>query len=518
MCLKIIVTLGLSVLGALGKQVSCLSPIVDTSAVDAGECLLASGSMLSRALSKSSSSLGVTASVHRAWRIEHQKLQKVANDTLDIFIRAQNSSKDACSARLMESKRTLDGLLKDLKAIEEQVDSHEELLQTETENLNITHKAIEAAESSYEDDKQKCADERKQAQDDLAMYNAELEELKQIAEPSVRYEHSVKVTLPEKGKNFNAAENVTALLQQGAFSLSSCQAFKTYSLHSKVLQFERAKNLTCDEQREELQKVFTETYIEILGLIKDAEDRGEDETCFESAEAERTSALVPLTSQREQASARIEYSTQALAMLQPILNLLKARVDKLEKHITETLTPECADATKVSETLKAVRDLIISLEKCPGRNDFRLQIPEEEETGKATAPAETTSALQEGAAKPHTAVASSVLQKLATNKSQALQHNNASSRVVGVKPDAHVSQQQLKTAKPHRHRHHKHGHEHAHTEVQGKGEVHQIDDDHEHEVSETAKKDGEDSAKSGDKQDKKKDDGSISITVESTSV
>merc|ERR1719161_1446822 len=322
--------------------------------------------------------------MHRAWRIEHQKLQKAANESagaLDVFIQAQNKSNDACSSRLMESKRALDGLLKDLKAIEEQVESHEELLQPETENLNITHNAIDAAESIYETETHQCNEEREGAKNDLAMYNAELEELKQIAEPGVRYTHSFKVALPDKGENFNAAQrlNNTALLEQGVFGLSRCLAFKSFSQHSKILRIERAKNLTCDEQREQLQQVFTETYIAVVNLIKDAKERGEDESCFDSAEAKRTSALVPLTSQRDQAAARIEYSTQALAMLEPVLNLLKVRVDKLQKHIDETLTPECKEAAKVSETLEAIRELIISLEKCPGRNDFTLKIPVEED-------------------------------------------------------------------------------------------------------------------------------------------
>jgi hypothetical protein len=533
MCVKIVVALILetSMLGVLGKSVSCSVPAVDMPAVDSGECLLASGTRLSRALSKSSSSLGVRAGVHRAWATEHQRLQKVANQStgaLDVFIRAQNSSNDACSSRLMESKRVLDGLLKDLKAIEEQVTSHEQLLQTESENLNITHNAIDAAEDTYTTEKEKCDDQKNEASEDLKMYNAELEELKQIAEPSVRYEMSVTVTLPEKGgEKFNAAENVTAenttaLLDQGVFSLASCKAFKSFTLRSKILQLERAKNLTCDEQREQLQEVFTETYLKVVDLIKDAKDREEDKTCFESAEAQHTSALVPLTSQREQASARIEYSTQALAMLEPVLNLLKNRVEKLEKHIEETLTPECKEASKVSESLQAVRDLIISLEKCPGRNDFKLQIPGEEESGNTTAPA--ASALQKEAAKPkHTTVQSSVLQKLVDNKTKAAKQNATSPQAVVVKPDAHeLIAEQPKNIKPHRHHHHKHGHEHARSEVQTQGEVHQINDDHESEASETPQKDGKASSthttKSADPEDKQKKDGSISITVESTSV
>merc|ERR1719265_367695 len=67
-------------------------------------------------------------------------------------------------------------------------------------------------------------------------------------------------------------------------------------------------------------------------------------------------------------------------MLEPVLQMLERRVESLEKHINLTLTPECQEAAKVASTIKVVRDLIISLEKCPGRNDFRLQIPPDNST------------------------------------------------------------------------------------------------------------------------------------------
>jgi len=531
MCLKIVASLVLFIpaIQVLGKSASCSLSEPDISSSDAGECLLASGSRMSRALSRSSSSLGVSAGMHRAWLIEHKKLRKAANEStgaLDMFIKAQNSSSDACSSRLMESKRVLDGLLKDLKAIEEQVESHEELLQTETENLNITHNAIDAAETIYDGEIEECEKLKDDAHKDLEMYNAELQELEQIADPKVRYEHSVKVTLPEKGEKFNAADdlNNSALLEQGVFSMSSCNAFKAFSLQSKILSFTNVKNLTCDEQREELQKAFTEAYITVQNLIKDATERGEDKSCFEAAEAKRTSALVPLTSQREQASARIEYSTQALAMLQPVLNLLKGRVEKLQEHINETLTPECKEAAKVSETLNAVRELIISLEKCPGRNDFRLKIPDTnppsatpEESTAAASPATAASALQRVAVNSETQATSAkdpekLVPHLVTAKSNAtakvLQPDIPTTQTVVMKPDVKPAVSALKTAKVHHHHnHHKHAHEHARSEVQEHGEVRQIDDRHDSEVNDTKHKETE-----------KQDDGSISITVESTSV
>merc|ERR1719377_229466 len=107
---------------------------------------------------------------------------------------------------------------------------------------------------------------------------------------------------------------------------------------------------------------------------------------MKAAEAKRASELVPLTGQRESAASTIEHSTQALAMLEPILQMLTNRVAKLEKHIKQTLTPECQEAAKVASTIKIVRDLIISLEKCPGRNDFRLTIPPESGTSSTAAP------------------------------------------------------------------------------------------------------------------------------------
>lgn len=580
MCLKIAVSLVLLIHSVAGKSASCSSSEPDTPMADSGECLLASGSRVSRALSKSSSRLGVTVSagVHRAWLTQHERLRKAAKEStsiLDKFIADQGKSKDACSARLMESKRILDGLLKDVSAISEQVKSHEELLSTETTNLGITKQAIEAAETIYNEQIEECDKLKDAALGDVDMYSDELKELDQIANPALRYEQTIIVSLPEKDENFSIADerNHTALLEQGVFSMSSCKAFKEFSLHSKVSSVASAANLTCDEQREQLQKVFEETYIAVTNLLNDAKKRAEDKLCYEEAETQKATAMVPLTSQREQAASRIEYSNSALVMLEPVLNLLKDRVQKLQEHINDTLTPECADATKVSETLQVVRELIISLEECPGRNDFKLKIPEipgaEGTPGQTTVnhwsivharPSEDTapkaSELQKVAVESSAketkrmastnlpsetvAVKSSTTEKtsqLATSEARATQPAAAKAthsdkppaQTIAVRADAKTGVSTLKTATTHRHRHHKHGHDHGHSEVQDHGEIHQIDGEHNAEVKDTTQKEHDEVHHSSDERDsdvndtkqketEKKKDGSISITVESTSV
>jgi len=480
----------------------------------------------------------------------------------------------------MESKRILDGLLKDVSSIDEQVKSHEELLSTETTNLGITKQAIEAAETIYNEQIEECDKLKDAALGDVDMYSDELKELDQIANPALRYEQTIIVSLPEKDENFSIADerNHTALLEQGVFSMSSCKAFKEFSLHSKVSSVASAANLTCDEQREQLQKVFEETYIAVTNLLNDAKKRAEDKLCYEEAETQKATAMVPLTSQREQAASRIEYSNSALVMLEPVLNLLKDRVQKLQEHINDTLTPECADATKVSETLQVVRELIISLEECPGRNDFKLKIPEipgAEGTTAATtvshssivharppsivssedtAPkaSELQNAAVESSAKETkrmastnlpsetVAVKSSTTEKtsqLATSEARATQPAAAKAthsdkppaQTIAVRADAKTAVSTLKTATTHRHRHHKHGHDHGHSEVQDHGEIHQIDGEHNAEVKDTTQKEHDEVHHSSDERDsdgndtkqketEKKKDGSISITVESTSV
>jgi len=133
--------------------------------------------------------------------------------------------------------------------------------------------------------------------------------------------------------------------------------------------------LSCGQQRQELQKVYTKAYNNVRELLKDAAERTKDKTCNETAEAYKTAEMVPLVAQRDQAAGRIEYSTQALAALQPVLNLVKDQAEKISVRIKEVLTPECQEASAVSRHLEKVRELIVSLEECPGRQQFNLKIP-----------------------------------------------------------------------------------------------------------------------------------------------
>jgi hypothetical protein len=347
-----------------------------------------------------------------AWRHKHYKLTQAAEeekDKLEEFIDAQMTSDEACSSRMLEAKRSLDGLLHDLKSLSTQVDDHMTVVEVETQNLKATKLSLQAVEDSHNEATQKCEEETEAALEDLKQYTAELKELEEIAKPSVRYKHVVTVeNMPTEAPT----EETSALLEESTWSLKSCEAFMTYvkkQKQKKVFQEPNASapdaddaevdsivvdnstvnpglapsedpiKMNCNQQRKKLQRIFTKAYLAVKDLKKDAKERSEDKTCQETADSKKAAEMVPLVAQRDQAAGRIEYSNGAIAALTPVLNLVSDRVEMLKKHIEGTLKPECEEASEVSKYLQDVRDLIISLQNCTGRDDFTLKIPDDTE-------------------------------------------------------------------------------------------------------------------------------------------
>jgi len=348
-----------------------------------GSCLLAKKKVMGKVSLIEEESLTAFEQLslqQRDWRKRHQSVVKAMDDgktLLDKFIAAQTTSSDHCSSRLMESKRILDGILKDAKTLNAQITSREEVLETETENLKITKLSIEAVTTEYTKTITVCKEETEEAISDLKTYSKELEELDQIANPSIRADIAHSVTIKT-----HTAESSSLSLAQAEVRLSKemCEAFLDFTQrHSHYKLVDDPSKRNCDQQREELQKAFEKAYKEIRILKEDAKERSVDRICYTTAETKKTAELVPLVSQRDIAIEKIEVASQAIAALEPVLNLVKSKAEKLRTHISETLTPECTEAGEASKVLVRVRELIISLEECPGRNDFKLKIPAKEE-------------------------------------------------------------------------------------------------------------------------------------------
>lgn len=315
-----------------------------------------------------------SAMMHKAWRQQHAKLWRAMNETdgIEKFIAEQSASSQACSARLMEAKRALDRLKSEVKQLSSQVDGHEAVLETETSNLNITKLSIKSVKDNTEVEKKKCEELKKEAENEAKQFSAELEELKQIANPKETFKGS--------------PETKTGLLQEMEWSRERCLAFVKFTEKHGYARQHDPETRDCDKQREELQKAFTKAWKEIADLHKDAEERVADTSCFDDADAAENADLVPLLTARKQALRRIENANEAIEALDPVLSSTKQRSEKLMHHIDEVLTPECFEAADVSKQLNHVRELIMALEECPGRHNFKLKIPAEPEDSEAVEP------------------------------------------------------------------------------------------------------------------------------------
>merc|ERR1719238_224839 len=162
--------------------------------------------------------MGMHAAVHREWRMRHSMFLSVLNETekgLAKSIAEQKGTDVACSARLLSAKRKLDKLLKETKTLSMQVDGHEQVLETENENLNVTKMSIAAVESDYDVAVEECEKLKKEALKDLKQYSAELKELEQIANHGAP---AAKAPIQQR-----------SLLEVGAFTRERCIAFVEFA-------------------------------------------------------------------------------------------------------------------------------------------------------------------------------------------------------------------------------------------------------------------------------------------------
>merc|ERR1719321_1272992 len=135
--------------------------------------------------------------------------------------------------------------------------------------------------------------------------------------------------------------------------------------------------IDCTAARQRLQDEFTEAYIEITKLITDGEKAANDEKerCDLTAKNEEDERSSQLNLQIARCTADITAAKDTIHELEPLLNNGHEETAAMEKYLEKTLKKRCAQDDAAAEHLKAVRGLIMSLEKCPGRNDFKLMIP-----------------------------------------------------------------------------------------------------------------------------------------------
>merc|ERR1719498_301604 len=150
---------------------------------------------------------------------------------------------------------------------------------------------------------------------------------------------------------------------------------------------EKFVQLDCNEQREALQRTFSEAYTSLMKIVEMGEQDAEaaKQNCYGSAYAKDDQAQMSYQEKINKASAWIQAAKDVITVVLPILENAKKEFSMLEDHITD-LKENCVVDDNVTTHLKSVRRLIEQLDNCPGRNDFKLVIPGQADTNPTTNP------------------------------------------------------------------------------------------------------------------------------------
>jgi hypothetical protein len=356
---------------------------------------------------------------HADW-IEHlrnaPKHEHLSDRDTDInaFVQQQKQSADACSARTLEAKRTLDGIASKVLLLSDEIEAQEAIHEGGSSTIKEMLDKGRKSKEILEEDKQHCNVEYDTCWEGLDTHRLEIVELHQMANPELRsvishggLDHKVDYAAASKKyalevvnhylKLYKTADlthledaykaNASALLQTKSCADIAEATKKVTTLYQSVVKaktpsLERAlrenfDGLDCDTQRLRLQDVYSEAFIAILEILN------KEEKICEEAKA-LCAGIAYDKDDNKQASYQqiigdgtknIQNAKDVIATILPLLDNAKKEFDILTAHIKD-LETNCEIDHDVTEHLERIRNMIKTLEKCPGRNDFTLVLPD----------------------------------------------------------------------------------------------------------------------------------------------
>jgi hypothetical protein len=328
---------------------------------------------------------------------------------IDEFVADHWNSADGCHSKILEARRTLDGITAQVLAMDDHMEQQRKIEVESTVALRAAVEDRNSAEAELAVSQKTCHGMEDKT---ISKYADELEELRQIAMPTVRslistsedYGDTAAAVAADIKNQISSSDalkaQVAAHLSEGSSSSlmqinwgpEQCRRFVSFlskmtGLSKATGQFRTpdggqeaaAKEfleLDCSEARFLLQHEFSEAYLELYGLHEAAVVRLDEEqrVCLRRAHQVYDLKVKHLDDEIRKATARISKARAVVNGLVPRLEDASRAATKMEQHL-KRLKAECEVSSEVSEHLIKVRKLIESLEACPGRNAFRLLIP-----------------------------------------------------------------------------------------------------------------------------------------------
>jgi hypothetical protein len=317
---------------------------------------------------------------------------RITTDTqeIDDFIMDQMVSKDTCTSEMMEAKRTIDGIAAKVMQLSDEIEAENSIINSQKMVVDRAIESLEESEAQEQEDLAACQKTYEEQWAELDGKRNEIVELEQIANPSVRssiaHDMDVEAYVNKHVRAMESRFRNTSMEALSAIAITeeNCKRVVDFLNARAAGPFDEVEKagikysvIDCTAARQRLQDEFTEAYIEITKLITDGEAaaNSEKERCDLTARNEEDERSSQLDLQISRCTADITAAKDTIHELEPLLSNGEEETKNMERYLERTLSKMCEEDEKATEHLKAVRRLIMSLEKCPGRNDFKLMIP-----------------------------------------------------------------------------------------------------------------------------------------------
>lgn len=131
---------------------------------------------------------------------------------------------------------------------------------------------------------------------------------------------------------------------------------------------------TCEEEKENLEKTYVKTYVELSRLKAEYSELANSTACFDNVKAEYDIKKAPIQEAIDNLIKDIDKKVKELQSLRPRLEDALNSETALRKQI-EKLSEECAQLPETESDLDKVRDAIQALSSCPGLSRIQFSLP-----------------------------------------------------------------------------------------------------------------------------------------------
>jgi len=294
---------------------------------------------------------------------------------MEDLIHKHSSLSDNCASKLLEAKRSLDGLLHSVQDVYNQLMQWNAIVQAENRTIRGYLEDQQVDWDEYVSEQALC---ESTSHPDLVAIQNEMEELRVIADPDVR---SAVNMVHATGYQSDAALYQASSFAEVDMDEAACQTFtslveRVQKKHGVALV---KTSPDCHGERRDLQAAFNTAFATLAALYNtEINLDGDNRTnCLSEATYKYKAGVEGLNGiddKIQDAAGKIHEAQGEIARLEPMLHDVERAVDRMRTYV-ETIKSECVEDKVIGEQYDKIKALISDMAECPGRNNFTITVP-----------------------------------------------------------------------------------------------------------------------------------------------